>query len=250
MNQVAKTQTREIASTAETQTGVLSVIERVALDPNIDITKMQALLDMQERIMAKQSEDAFNDVLRRAQDRIAQNPVIRNKSNTETKSTYADLQAVNNVAMPILTTEGINLSFDTQDSPHENHIRVAYAMSAHGHTRRGHIDMPLDLTGPKGSVNKTRLHGIKSAITYAQRTLVCLLCNIATTDDDGNSAGAKECVSDKQAADIQAFAEEIGANIPSMLAWQKVESISDIPANRYADVMAMLEKRRKAGAKS
>ena len=55
MNQIMK---NEILP-AEQSTSLIQVIEKAAMDPNVDIDKMERLLAMKERIDAKQSEAEF-----------------------------------------------------------------------------------------------------------------------------------------------------------------------------------------------
>lgn len=247
MNSELTTAGATVPATTDTQSSVLSVIERVALDPQIDTAKMQQLLDMQLTIMAKQSEDAFNNALVAAQAEIARHPVIRNRENKHTRSTYADLQAVNEVAVPLLTKHGINLSFQPEDCPDPQCVRLGYTISGHGHTRRGSIDMPLDGAGSQGNTNKTAIHARKSAYTYAQRTLVTLICNIATTDDDGNSAGnVGEPITDKQVADLEAMITEVGADRDGFMKYLRITKLEDLPASTYSTAVKALEAKRRS----
>lgn len=51
--------TQEIVVQAENKS-LLDIVARAAMDPNVDPQKMNALLDIQERIMNKQAEIEFN----------------------------------------------------------------------------------------------------------------------------------------------------------------------------------------------
>ena len=52
---------KEIATIEQApSTNIIQVIERAAMDPNVDIDKMERLLGMQERILTKESELAFS----------------------------------------------------------------------------------------------------------------------------------------------------------------------------------------------
>jgi hypothetical protein len=59
--------------------GILNVIAKAAADPNTDVDKLERLLAMQERVLEREAEQAFNAAMRSAQDEI--HPVLKNKTN-------------------------------------------------------------------------------------------------------------------------------------------------------------------------
>jgi hypothetical protein len=111
--------------------GILNIIARAASDPNTDVDKLERLLAMQERVMARDAEEAFNASLLAAQDEIR--PIAKNKVNPDTKSKYADLSALAEGLDPIIRKHGFAQSFGTADCPIPGHYRVTCDMS---HTRR------------------------------------------------------------------------------------------------------------------
>jgi hypothetical protein len=170
-------------------TAIIQVIERAALNPDIDVDKMERLLAMQERIIAKQAEQGYADAMVAAQ---AEMPVvIAKETNTQTNSKYADLEAVNRVAKPIYTKHGFSVSFDTDVSPLPNCVRIiATVLHRGGHSKSFNYDAPIDDAGAKGVVNKTPTHGRASSVSYTQRYLLKIIFNItiAGEDNDGNGA--------------------------------------------------------------
>jgi hypothetical protein len=171
---------------------VLQMIERLAMSPDIDVTKLEKMLDMQERILDRDAEMAFNQAMVRAQRGM---PTIQKKAfNQQTSSFYATLDEVNKGAVPVYTNEGFSVSYNTVDSAMgEGYIRVvAYVSHEQGHTREYQYDMPIDNAGIKGSVNKTLVHGRASSVSYGQRYLICLIFNISAAKDvDGNQPKAE-----------------------------------------------------------
>lgn len=250
MNQVATVEQHELQPASNTVADrFLQIVERVSLSPDIDVSKMEAILNMQMRVLERQAEDAFNDALVAAQAEIAAHPVIRNRHNDQTNSNYADLKAVNDVAVPIAAKHGINLSFTPEPFETEGWIKLGYKMSGHGHTRSGSVPFPLDSAGIAGKVNKTAIHAAKSAYTYAQRTLVCLLFNIATTDDDGNGAGGG-FVTEEQVEQLEKLITETKANRASFLKYLGVEDLNELPAAKFNRAVRQLERRKQQGVKS
>jgi len=84
------------------------------------------------------------------------------------------------------------LTFDSGDAP-PDHVRIVCEVShPDGHTRRYHLDMPVDGKGARGGDVMTKTHAMGSGITYGKRYLLGMIFNLAVTkDDDGNAAGGR-----------------------------------------------------------
>jgi hypothetical protein len=75
------------------------------------------------------------------------------------------------------------------------------------------------------------------------------LCIVGDTDDDANAAvksNGKDqgAITAQQAADLQALAEEVGANLPRFLAHMKVKTLAEIQAGDYSSAVQKLEAKR------
>ena len=222
--------------------GILGVIARASTDPNVDVDKLERLLAMQERVLAREAEQAFNEALRAAQDEIK--PIAKNRENPETHSKYADLMALADGLDPIMRKHGFSQSFGTADCPVPDHYRVTCAMShTGGHTNHYQADVPLDNTGPKGSQNKTRTHGFGSALSYGRRYLKLLIADVPTTDDDGQAAGRGATIDDHQIACIQNMASASGADLERFCNFFKIGSVPELPANKFSDAVTRLSEK-------
>lgn len=185
--QVAKAEQTQVVAGNETQ-AVLSMIERVAMNPDVDITKLEKMLDLQERILNRNAEQAFNAAMSDAQKETGR--VSADATNPQTRSKYASYAALDRALRPIYTNHGFSLSFDTGDAP-EGYVRVVcYVAHRDGHSRTYHADMPADGLGAKGNAVMTKTHAAGSAMSYGQRYLLKLIFNVAVgeNDDDGNAA--------------------------------------------------------------
>jgi hypothetical protein len=172
-------------------TSLLQAIERAASNPQTDIEKMERLFAMHQKMVAQETEAAFNGAMARAQANIV--PVANNADNTQTNSRYAKLAAINKAITPIYTAEGLSISFDSADVPGGLMRTIAIVSHAQGHSRQYHLDMPPDNAGAKGTINKTQVHAIGSTSSYARRYLVCMIFNVTTEDDnDGNKDKRRE----------------------------------------------------------
>ncbi len=223
---------------------ILDVIARAANDPATDVSKMEKLLEMYERISAKNAEVAFNASMKAAQEEMPR--ILRNKMNQQTNSRYADLEQVNAAIVPVYTKHGFSLSFGTADCPVEGHFRITCLVShVSGHSRNYQADVPNDMTGMKGNQNKTATHGFGSTMSYGRRYLALLIFNITLTneDHDGNKPG--ETLSDEQIANIEALLTETASDKAKFLRYLKISSLEEIPAKNYSAVIKIIEAKRK-----
>lgn len=161
----------------------LAMIERFATDPNFDVTKMQALMDMREREMRRIAENAFNDAMNRAQKRMR--PIAADAENPQTKSRYASYKQLDNAIRPIYTDEGFGISFDSEDSPKgADWIRVLAYVTNAGHSRTYRLDVPTDGKGAKGGDVMTKTHAVGAGMSYGMRYQLKMIFNIAVGEDD------------------------------------------------------------------
>lgn len=243
-NAVATTQdeTPEIAGSS----AIIKVIEAAASNPAVDVDKMERLLQMHERILERNAEQAFNEAMRAVQEELK--PVVRDAQNDQTKSTYARLETINEAITPIITKHGFSTSFGTDDSPRENHYRVTCLVSHNaGHSRSYHADVPADMTGMKGTQNKTATHGFGSTMSYGRRYLKTMIFDVqlANEDKDGNQPGAT--ITDEQKETLIGLIRETGADTAKFLEYIKAPSVDAIPANRFNQARNALEAKRRAG---
>ncbi len=246
MNEPAKTAIVQV-NPQNDKAAIISVIERAALDPNVDIDKMERLLAMQERILDRQAEADFNAAMAAAQAEML--PVVRDAKNDQTNSKYARLEAIAKAIKPITSRHGFAPSFGTDDCPREDHYRITCDLThAGGHSRRYHADIPLDLAGIKGNQNKTRTHAFGSTMSYGRRYLTLLMFDIATEDDDGNTAGAGATVSAEQYIRLRDLIQEVDANESAFLKYYRATSLETFPAGKFDAAMKQLEAKRQKEA--
>jgi hypothetical protein len=222
---------------------ILEIVSRAAADPNIDVAKTEKLLEMYERISAKNAEVAFNLAMKASQEEMPK--ILRNKENQQTNSRYADLEQVNAAIVPVYTKHGFSLSFGTADCPIAGHFRITCLVShIGGHSRSYQADVPIDMTGMKGNQNKTATHGFGSTMSYGRRYLTLLVFNITLTNEDKDGNQSAEGLSDEQIANIEALLTETASDKGRFLKYLKVSSLGDIPAANYSTVVKLLEAKR------
>jgi hypothetical protein len=157
-------------------------IIRAAQDDTIDITKLQALLDMQRQVAQDRSKRMFNTAMASAQAEML--PVIRDAQNTHTKSKYARLETIDGQMRPIYTAHGFSVRYGSQPCSREGWMRITITIShTGGHWEENYLDAPPDEAGSRGTTNKTPIMAVGSSVTYLRRYLLCMAFNIVLADD-------------------------------------------------------------------
>lgn len=228
-------------------TPMLSMIERAARDPSVDVDKMERLMQMQERVLARQAETAFNDAMTSAQANIGR--IAADKENKQTHSWYATYASLDRVVRPVYVEHGFSLSFDTApDAPPDTVRVVCYVSHRGGHTRTYRVDMPADGKGAKGGDVMTKTHAAGSAMSYGSRYLLKMIFNIAigidSDDDDGNKA-ANPPITEQQEAQLAEMLEATNSSKPNFLKWLGIKKLSDLPSARYDEAFAALKRKEK-----
>jgi hypothetical protein len=222
--------------------GILAVIERAARDPNTDVEKMERLFAMHERVLARTAEQQFNEAMVAAQRDMPQ--IKRGGKNETTRSTYAELDALSEAMSPIIAKHGFAMSYGTDVSPLEGHYRITCEVShAGGHSKPYFADVPADLTGMKGTQNKTNTHAFGSTLSYGRRYLKMLIFDVATTDDDGRAASSGERIDDSQIVTLQGLANAGNADMVKFCRYFKISSLPELPAREFANAFALLSRK-------
>lgn len=153
-----------------------------------DLSNLERLLALQREWEADQARKSY--ALDMAAAQAAMPLIYKDRYNEQTKSWYATLESTAKRITPIYTAHGFSLSFNTDDSPFKDCIRVVCrVIHKLGHVETFHYDQPIDDAGIAGTKNKTQTHGRGSAMSYARRYLTFMIFNLATSDDnDGNTA--------------------------------------------------------------
>src|SRR5258708_7588833 len=161
----------------------LTTFERLATAPNMDVDRLERLMQLYERLQARSAEEQFNAAMSSAQKQMR--PIAADSENPQTRSRYASYAQLDRALRPVYTEYGFGLSFDTGDSPKEDHVRVlCYATHGGGHARTYHIDMPADGKGAKGGDVMTKTHAAGAAMSYGMRYLLKMIWNVAVGEED------------------------------------------------------------------
>lgn len=243
-------------SDVRTDPGNPLVMLATALDRGTDPAKLEKLMDLADRWKAQQAEADFALAMNEAQSLMP--CIVRDGVNPFLKTRYAKLETVNTAVKPVAAQHGFSLSFGDSESPKgPEWTRVVCDVShVGGHTRRYHLDCPLDGAGMKGGQNKSGMQAIGSTLTYARRYLTLLIFNITVADEDldGQTAESFACISEQESLEIEDLIRDKAANLPKFIDWLKSggmcvgePGIRTIAAKHFARVVKTLQQKKGPG---
>lgn len=226
----------QIAPTPPNQesTAIIQVIERAALNPEVDIDKMERLLQMQERVLDRQALMAYSAAMAAMQTEL---PSITERGKTNT-GYYATLEDIVDTVRPIMKKHGFAVSFRIETQ--ERGIQVTgVLMHQDGHREETSMLLPADTSGSKNAVQ-----AFGSSTSYGKRYVLCALLNITTRgqDDDGHSAAPVKLVTPFQAGQLKQL---ITACPPATQEWfmGKYGDAKQVPRSDFDKLRASLQKR-------
>lgn len=231
--------TNEI-STVQTL-NLMTAIESAASNPEVDVTKMNALLDMQERVLKRNAEIEFNTAMSECQREMGR--VSADCTNPQTRSKYASYAQLDRHLRPIYTRHGLSMSFDTGDSPEGTVTVLCYVAHASGHSRTYRATIDASGAGAKGGAVMTKTHAAGSAMSYGMRYLLKMIFNVAIgeDDDDGNSAGEVEYVTESQINAIKKLMAETESDEQAFLGYLDVSDLAELPKRSFNKAMNALK---------
>lgn len=234
----------ELSLTAGNQ--ILSLIESVVSNPNVDVAKIQALWEMHTQAEDRRASQEFDADMIAAQREIE--ALAWDKFNSTNQSRNVSYPKIDKMIRPIREKYGFTQAFDTEPGPSPD-IMMMCSDVAHkgGHRRRYRLPMPIDPAGPKGGGVMTKPQAVSSGVSYGMRNLAKMIWNIPMLvdkdDTDGNAP--YETISETQAADLRALAEETESNLKKFCEYYKIDSIEHLPASSYKSAVEAFEKKRR-----
>ncbi len=239
-----------VATRAESETAtVMQVIERAASNPQVDIDKLERLLQMRERMEAQGAKAAYSAALSQMQPElptITERGEIKNNSGN-VMSRYALWEDVVAAITPILSKYGFAISFRTGNTDKGVTVTGVLSHSA-GHSEETSLTLPIDTSGAKNAVQS-----VGSSTSYGKRYTAAALLNLRTgdVDDDGRRGGSAATISDEQVIQLTEMIDSYGIDKKAFLKYLKVESLDAIAATNFESVVKAIKARNaRAGVRS
>lgn len=178
--------TKEIVS-QDKKNPVYEMLQLAMTDSNVDLDKMDKIMQMAERHEAKIAERAYYSAMADLQGEM---PEISKNGKAEFPSRsggrvsydFAKYEDIMRAIKPILLKHGFSASFRPKCESEKLIINCVVAHRA-GHTEKSSIELPFDTFG-----NKNAIQSIGSSMSYGKKYALCLIFNIPVggEDNDGN----------------------------------------------------------------
>ncbi len=227
----------------------MAIIDKVAALDNIDVDKLERMMQMQMQWEAQQSKKAFADCMTRISARLAVIRIVKNKSvgydiekgnpakGQKEAFKFTPIEDIDKVVRPILNEEGMSISYDTELSAMQGWHTIIIKLSHGGHTETSKIPLPLDVSGGK---NNTQ--GMGSTYSYGKRYALCAAFNIITVGEDDDGSGGP--ITDDQAKQIKDGLRETGLDIAKFLKAMKAVTVEEIRTKEFTRALATIENKR------
>lgn len=233
---------------------LLSAIVTLAKDPAVDTSKLQALLEMQERMERRQAEREFVAAFSRLSadlPRVKKNGTITLGKDKDGASKgaipFAKWEDMDAIIRPAMAREGFTLSFDSASRQGEGGgiIVTGTLMHRDGHTRTASMPLPLD-TGP----GRSNIQAMGSTLSYGKRYCAEMLLNIVREgqDDDAKLSGMR-FITAAQVAELEHMLAETRSDRGKYMQLLGVADLSNIEAGAWAAARNLLLSKRKVEVK-
>lgn len=231
-NTVAKIESRGHSLPADP---MVSMIERVAMDPNLPIERLTALMDMRERQMNKEAEQVFNKAFAAA---MAEMPdVPRGGHNKHSGQRYSTLDDLIRTTRPVLARHGLSLNWQTGIDGNEISV-TAIVRHEMGHS------ISTRLTGPRDTGKQMNtLQGGGSTETYLKRYSGFSILGLSSgdeVDDDGQGSGSRTITAEQFIA-LRDKAEEAGVPEEKICLAFNATSFEQFPARFFDTAIKKLD---------
>jgi hypothetical protein len=222
---------------------MVSMIERVAMDPNLPIERLTALMDMRERQMHKEAEQVFNQAFAAAMAEMCDVP--KNGKNTHSGQKYSTLDDLIRTTRPVLARHGLSLNWQTTSSGNDYSV-TAIVRHAMGHS------IQTTLSGARDNGKQMNaLQGGGSTETYLKRYTGFSILGLSSGDeveDDGVGKPAQTITADQYII-LRDLIEETGTDETKfhLAHGHRDPSNADLqqfPAKLFATAKSQLERKK------
>jgi hypothetical protein len=238
---------------------ILGMIERIMVDPNASVERANQAFEFYQRVQADQAKRAFSAAMVDAKSQFT--PIVKRHlveygedkgDKKKTSYKHEDLADISAVVDPVLAEHGLSYRHRATSNLNEP-IKVTCVIEH----LLGYSEETTLTAGADGSGGKNSIQAIGSTLTYLQRYTLRIALGLATgRDDDGRRAELKDgavdplaTIDDEQQAEVKRLLELTGSDTTKFLDYAGAETISDILASKYADVIAKLNVKKKAASK-
>lgn len=213
-----------------------------AIKQGASLEQVEKMMDLQDRWNAAQAKKAYDTAF--AAFKAEAVTIIKGKQVTDGPlkgKRYAELHDVVNAVTPALSNHGLSSWWRlTRDEKDWMEV-TCYLRHVGGHEESVSMGGPPDMGGAKNAIQARA-----STKTYLERYTLKSITGLSEQDDDNDGAGngVQGFVTDEQAANLLALAEEVGVDKPKFLQYMGAKDFGSILANKFDRAVQALEKKR------
>lgn len=211
---------------------------KIISNPDLDPLKLEKYLDLQERVMNKQSESQYIEAMSLFQREC---PIIERAKNVsfgKTNYNYTTLEYMISIIKPILTKHGLSYSFDMKDASQAEMEMTIVVSHIGGHSERFSASFPKVHDDDRMNLNQRR----KSSITYGKRTLLENAFGIVTAnEDDDTQILGKQAISDESLKEIKKLIKKTATNEDELLKYFGLEDLESANVDESKRIISALK---------
>lgn len=230
---------------------MLQAITQAALNPDVDIEKMERLKALYNEMRADAARAAYNAAL--VEFGRLRKPIGTNRKGEGpggSEFPYADWPQMESHLSPWLSAVGLSIQF-TQDTPEiVNKKPVSVMVYGRISHRDGHVSEPVPwyaVIDERVAAKLSPSQAIQQPITYAKRQIAALLLGLSTREDikcdDAQPQAETWRLDDKQKGvlfDLMAEWEPNENEKATLLKWLKVSDVENIHREKFDTVVRKL----------
>lgn len=216
-----------------------------AIQKGATLEQVEKMMDLQDRWEKTQAKKAYDTAF--AAFKAEAVTIIKGKSVTDGPlkgKSYDELHDVVNAVTPALSAHGLSSWWKLTKDEKDWMEVTCYLRHVGGHEESVSMGGPPDAGGAKNAIQARA-----STKTYLERYTLKGITGLSAQNDDtdGNAAIATGgLITDDQAANLEALAEEVGADKPKFLKYMGVPEFGRIQAKNFTRAVQVLEKKRGA----
>jgi hypothetical protein len=225
---------KHVPAVSPDATAMMQIIDRAARDPNFDVDKLRALLEVKERWDREEARKAFIAAMALFKAEVPQ--ILKSKNVSIPGGAvfkHAELATVCDAVVPALSKFGFAHRWKVGQA--ERLITVTCLLTH----ERGH-ETETTLQGfPDDSGKKNAIQQVGSTVTYLERYTLMAAVGLAAKgmDNDGNGGGDTDGgLTEKQIADFKAAIDtadsEDSLKVEFGKAWNAAEAVKDRKAQQ------------------
>ena len=239
MNEVVTQENKQLATTNEQN--MIDMISKLAADPNVNVDKIERLLDVQMKMMDRQAKINFDNALADMQSempRIAKTGEIKTKDG-KVAAKYMKYEDIDMATRESRNKHGFSILHDRRD---EGGKMIVTTTLKHRDGHQESVSMPLPYDQPNQL--KNAVQSAVSTFSYGKRVNVCSLLDIVAEgeDDDGVGSGHIK-IDDQQAEEIKETLRETGADVKRFLEYMGVSCVEKIAMKDYGKAYMALKRK-------